>query len=42
MVLRAYALKNLGYRADALRLFEALAETGQRDAIRALGDMRPS
>ena len=40
MVLRAYSFKNLGYRAEALRLFEALAETGHRDAIRALGDMR--
>ncbi len=40
MVLRAYSMKNLGYRGDALRLFEALAETGHRDAMRALGDMR--
>ncbi|MGD9476190.1 cellulose synthase [Shinella sp. G-2] len=40
MVLRAYAYKNLGMRGDALRLFEALGETGQRDAIRALAEMR--
>lgn len=40
MVLRAYAYKNLGMRADAYRLFEALGETGQRDAIRALAEMR--
>ncbi|MFC3074806.1 cellulose synthase [Shinella pollutisoli] len=40
MVLRAYSLKNLGRRADALRLFEALAETGNREAIRAFADMR--
>ncbi|WP_313191948.1 cellulose synthase [Shinella zoogloeoides] len=40
MVLRAYAYKNLGLRADALRLFEALGETGRQDAIRALAEMR--
>jgi len=40
MVLRAYAYKNLGLRADAMRLFEALGETGQQDAIRALAEMR--
>lgn len=40
MVLRAYAYKNLGRRVDALRLFEALGETGRQDAIRALVDMR--
>ena len=40
MVLRGYALKNLGRRADALRLFEAVAETGHRDAMRAFADMR--
>ena len=40
MVLRAYAYKNLGMRTDALRLFEALGETGRQDAIRALAEMR--
>jgi hypothetical protein len=40
MVLRAYAYKNLGMRIDALRLFEALSETGRQDAIRALAEMR--
>lgn len=40
MVLRAYSYKNLGLRADALRLFEALGETGRQDAIRALAEMR--
>ncbi|WLR93311.1 cellulose synthase [Shinella zoogloeoides] len=40
MVLRAYSYKNLGMRADAYRLFEALGETGRQDAIRALAEMR--
>ncbi|CAK7256908.1 MULTISPECIES: cellulose synthase [unclassified Shinella] len=40
MVLRAYAYKNLGRRTDAMRLFEALGETGRQDAIRALAEMR--
>lgn len=40
MVLRAYAYKNLGLRADAMRLFEALGETGNRDAVRALAELR--
>jgi len=40
MVLRAYSYKNLGMRPDAFRLFEALAETGRQDAIRALAEMR--
>jgi tetratricopeptide (TPR) repeat protein len=40
MVMRGYAYKNLGMRVDALRLFEALGETGQRDAVRALAEMR--
>ena len=40
MVLRAYSYKNLGMRNDALRLFEALGETGRQDAIRALAEMR--
>ena len=40
MVLRGYAYKGLNRNADARRIFEALAATGQRDAVRALGDMR--
>lgn len=40
MVMRAYSYKNLGMRADAYRLFEALGETGRQDAIRALAEMR--
>ncbi|WJH38208.1 hypothetical protein N7E02_05850 (plasmid) [Aliirhizobium terrae] len=42
MVLRAYALQNLGDNVQALRLFEAVAETGNRDAIRAAADLRTS
>jgi outer membrane lipopolysaccharide assembly protein LptE/RlpB len=40
MVLRGYAYKSLNRTADARAIFEALAATGQRDAVRALGDMR--
>ncbi|MCD2180597.1 cellulose synthase [Rhizobium sp. GN54] len=40
MVLRGYAYKGLNRTGDARRIFEALAATGQRDAVRALGDMR--
>ena len=40
MVLRAYAYKNLGMRTDAMRLFEALGETGRQDAIRGLAEMQ--
>ncbi|QRM57966.1 cellulose synthase [Sinorhizobium sp. BG8] len=40
MVLRGYSYKNLNRRSDALRVFEALASVGNRDGIRALGDMR--
>lgn len=39
MILRADALKNLGRRLDARRLLEAVAETGVREAIRALADL---
>jgi len=40
MVLRGYAYQGLNRTGDARRIFEALAATGQRDAVRALGDMR--
>lgn len=40
MVLRGYAYKGLNRTGDARRIFETLAATGQRDAVRALGDMR--
>ncbi|MBP1849543.1 cellulose synthase [Rhizobium halophytocola] len=40
MVLRGYALMNLGMLGDAKRLFEAVAETGNRDAMRAVVEIR--
>lgn len=40
MVLRAYAMMNLGRPSDALRIFEAVAETGNRDAARGMGEAR--
>ncbi len=40
MVLRAYAYKNLDRCVYAMRIFEALAATGNRDAIFGLGEMR--
>lgn len=40
MVLRAYAYRRLGYKAEAVRLFEALAATGNQDAIKGLGQIR--
>lgn len=40
LVLRAYAYRQLGRSAEAKRVFEALAATGNRDAIRGLGEMR--
>ncbi|MCJ7995273.1 tetratricopeptide repeat protein [Rhizobium cremeum] len=42
MILRAYSLMNLGRPGDARRIFEALAETGNRDAMRGLADMAGS
>lgn len=42
LVLRAYAYRQLGRSAEARRVFEALAATGNRDAIKALGEMRQS
>jgi len=40
MVVRAYAYSRLGRKADALRIFEALAATGNHDAIKGLGELR--
>ena len=40
MVLRAYSYMNLGRPHDALRLFEAAAATGSRDASRGLADAK--
>ena len=40
MVLRAYSYMNLNRPHDALRLFEAAAATGNRDASRGLADAK--
>ena len=40
MVLRAYSYMNLNRPYDALRLFEAAATTGNRDASRGLADAK--
>ncbi len=39
MVLRGYAYRKLNRRDDAVKIFEALAATGNRDAIKALGEI---
>lgn len=40
LVLRAYAYRQLGRSTEAKRIFEALAATGNREAIKGLGEMR--
>lgn len=40
MVLRGYAYRQLGRKAEAVRIFEALAATGNQDAIKGLGEIR--
>ncbi|MBL0372154.1 cellulose synthase [Rhizobium sp. KVB221] len=40
LVLRAYAYRKLNRRADALTILEALAATGNRDAVRGLAEIR--
>lgn len=40
MVLRAYAYRRLGRKAEAVQIFEALAATGNRAGIQGLGVMR--
>lgn len=40
MVLRGYSYMNLDRPRDALRIFEAVAATGNRDASRGLADVR--
>ncbi|WP_244447574.1 tetratricopeptide repeat protein [Neorhizobium galegae] len=40
LVLRGYAFINLNRASDAMRIFEAVAETGNRDAARGLRDAR--
>jgi cellulose synthase operon protein C len=39
MSIRGYAYINVGRRADAMRIFEALANLGNRDGLRALADL---
>lgn len=39
-VVRGMAYRQLGRDAEATRIFESLAATGNRDAIKALGDMQ--
>ncbi|AYC99626.1 cellulose synthase [Neorhizobium sp. NCHU2750] len=39
MSLRGYAYLRAGRRADAMRIFEALANLGNRDGLRALADL---
>ena len=39
MGLRGYALLNLGREAEALRIFQALADLGNRDGLRAIADL---
>lgn len=40
MVLRGYAYLNMNRYADAIQVFEAAAQTGNRDALRGLADVR--
>ena len=40
LVVRGYAYRQLGRRAEAVRIFQSLAATGNRDAIKALGEIR--
>lgn len=40
MVVRGYAYRQLGRTAEAIRIFEALAATGNRDAIKAIGEIQ--
>lgn len=40
MVLRGYSYMNLDRHRDALKIFEAAAATGNRDASRGLADVR--
>lgn len=40
MVLRGYAYRSLGRKAEAVLIFEALAATGNRAAIQGLGEIR--
>lgn len=39
MSIRGYAYLNVGRRGDAMRIFEALANLGNRDGLRAMADL---
>lgn len=39
MSLRGYALMNIGRQAEALRIFQALADLGNKDGLRAIADL---
>lgn len=39
MSLRGYALLNIGRQAEALRIFQALADLGNKDGLRAIADL---
>lgn len=39
MSLRGYALMNLGRQAEAMRIFQALADLGNKDGLRAIADL---
>lgn len=38
MSLRGYALMNIGRQAEAMRIFQALADVGNKDGLRAIAD----
>ena len=38
MSLRGYALMNIGHQAEAMRIFQALADLGNKDGLRAIAD----
>jgi hypothetical protein len=40
MVLRGYAYLNLSRLADAMRVFEAVARTGNREGVRGIAAVR--
>ncbi len=39
MSLRGYALLNIGRQAEAMRIFQALADLGNKDGLRAIADL---
>jgi len=39
MSLRGYALMNIGHQGEAMRIFQALADLGNKDGLRAIADL---